>query len=155
MASGKMPLHKDSRKKTAFKCEFGTFQYRVVPMGSLSSTAHFQRFVETKLERHGVLHRLVHPESKNVNGAYFDPDGNRCVGFACVYIDDIVVFSHSADQHKKHVERLLEVLSMEGLRLNPSKCSFGCKYIQYLGVWVSIYMAADKVRSIIDMPLPN
>ena len=89
-----------------------------------------------------MLHRLLHPESKGVKGAYLDPDGNRCVGFACVYIDDIVVFSHSAEEHKRNVERLLEVLSLEGLRLNPSKCSFGCKYIQYLGVWV------DKEKSI-------
>eukprot|EP01050_Picozoa_sp_SAG11_P003944 SAG11_NODE_237_length_11835_cov_11.023347_8_plen_91_part_00 len=43
------------------------------------------------------------------------------MGFACVYIDDIVVFSHSAEEHKRNVERMLEVLSLEQQRGDEHK----------------------------------
>eukprot|EP01050_Picozoa_sp_SAG11_P014507 SAG11_NODE_1797_length_4246_cov_2.922354_1_plen_92_part_00 len=82
-----MPLHKDSRKKAAFKLANSVpFSTEWSLWGYFHQQHTFNGSVETKLERHGVLHRLVHPEAKNVNGAYFDPDDNTCVGFACVYI---------------------------------------------------------------------
>ena len=40
-----MGLHPDSRHKTSFSCEYGTFQYRVLPMGLLTASAAFQRWV--------------------------------------------------------------------------------------------------------------
>ena len=67
--------------RTAFTCEYGTFQYKVVPMGLLSSAQFFQSFVETKLDRHGILYRKVHERSDATN-TYIDEDGARS-SFPC------------------------------------------------------------------------
>ena len=51
------PLAEESCKYTAFQTPFGSYMYRVVPMGLVSSAAHFQRFVERKLKKYdGVLY---------------------------------------------------------------------------------------------------
>jgi hypothetical protein len=153
-----LALHKNSRHKTAFKCVFGTFEYCVAPMGLLTSAAWWQRFIEQKLSRHGILHRLVHPDMEPIKDSYTDSDGNKCVGMVCVYLDDIVIFSQSAEQHMKDIEKVFRVLSQENLYLAPEKSNLFCEYIQYLGVWVGqgkVYMSADKVRAILKMPLPN
>jgi hypothetical protein len=57
------PLDPATKHKTAFSCEFGSFQYRVVPMGLLSSAQFYQSFVEKKLDRHGILYKKVHASS--------------------------------------------------------------------------------------------
>ena len=62
-----LALSPKSRHKTAFKCEFGTFHYNVVPMGiemgMVSSAAYFQRHLENLLRRHGILCSKVHVSS--------------------------------------------------------------------------------------------
>ena len=84
-----------TKHKTAFTCEFGSFQYRVVPMGLLHSAQFYQRFIETKLDRHGVLYKKVHLTA-NLDGTYVDEDGVRCRGWCGAYLDDIIVFSKDA-----------------------------------------------------------
>jgi hypothetical protein len=54
-----MGLHPDSRHKTSFSCEYGTFQYRVLPMGLLTASAAFQRWVEGRLKKHNLLWQRV------------------------------------------------------------------------------------------------
>ena len=53
------PLAEESRFKGSFKCELGAFRYKVLSMGLVSSAAYYQRFVESKLDRHGILYRKV------------------------------------------------------------------------------------------------
>ena len=151
------PLAEESRFKCSFKCELGAFRYKVLPMGLVSSAAYYQRFVESKLDRHGVLYRKV-SATANDNDVYIDSDGMKCRGFVCIYLDDIVVFSRDAQQHRRHLERLFEVLSAENLYLAPDKCELFCKHIRYLGAIVGsgkLYMCPRKVYSVINMPLPN
>eukprot|EP01050_Picozoa_sp_SAG11_P017843 SAG11_NODE_2619_length_3169_cov_5.194788_3_plen_149_part_00 len=125
-----MALHKDSRHKTAFKCKFGHFQFCTVPMGLISSASFFQRWIESKLERHGILYRQVHVGSETIGEKQLDPEGNTYTGFATVYLDDVVIFSRSAEDHKRHLVKLLEVLSLEGLHLQKHKCNMFCEMIQ-------------------------
>jgi hypothetical protein len=54
-----MGLHPESRHKTSFSCEYGTFQYRVLPMGLLTASAAFQRWVEGRLKKHNLLWQRV------------------------------------------------------------------------------------------------
>ena len=61
-------------------------------MGLLSSAQFFQSFVETKLDRHGILYRKVH-ETSDLTDTYVDEDGVRCRGFCGAYVDDLIVFS--------------------------------------------------------------
>eukprot|EP01050_Picozoa_sp_SAG11_P026359 SAG11_NODE_6286_length_1344_cov_0.997590_2_plen_230_part_01 len=127
-------------------------------MGLISSASFFQRWIESKLERHGILYRQVHVGSDTIGEKYLDQEGNTYTGFATVYLDDVVIFSRLAEEHKRHLVKLLEVLSIEGLHLQKSKRNMFCEMIQYLGAWVGngkVYMSADKVRAILDLPLPN
>ena len=108
------PLDPATKHKTAFSCEFGSFQYRVVPMGLISSAQYYQSFVEKKLDRHGVLYKKVHASS-DLTDTYVDSDGVRCKGFVGVFIDDLIVFSEGADLHREHLSKLFRALSVENL----------------------------------------
>ena len=105
-----MGLHPESRHKTSFSCEYGTFQYRVLPMGLLTASAAFQRWVEGRLKKHNLLWQRVNIGDTS-EGTYLDQDNQRCKGWAACYMDDLIVFSNSAEDHQKHLYRLLEVLS--------------------------------------------
>ena len=56
---------------------------------------------------------------------------------AVLYLDDIVVFGKSLEQHFENLERVLERLSSTGLKLKPKKCKVLQKEIQFLGYLVS------------------
>jgi hypothetical protein len=110
-----MGLHPESRHKTSFSCEYGTFQYLVLPMGLLTASAAFQRGVEGRLKKHNLLWQRVNigDMSTTSEGTYLDQDNQRCKGWAACYMDDLIVFSNSAEDHQRHLTRLLEVLSEE------------------------------------------
>ena len=122
-------------------------------MGLLSSAQFFQSFVETKLDRHGILYRKVH-ETSDLSDTYIDEDGVRCRGFCGAYVDDLIVFSRSAEDHRRHLTTLFEVLSLEHLYLNVEKSHCFCKYVRFLGCVCGqnhIFMDGDKISAIIDM----
>eukprot|EP01050_Picozoa_sp_SAG11_P009394 SAG11_NODE_878_length_6760_cov_22.303558_3_plen_123_part_00 len=76
-------------------------------------------------------------------------------GYVAVYIDDLIVFSNSADDHKRHLLNLLDILSKERLYLNNEKSHYFCKYTRYLGAvcgYGVLLMCPEKIRSIVDMP---
>ena len=50
-----------------------------------------------------------------------------------VYLDDIVVFNKSMEEHKKHLEKVFEALRKNRLYLKKSKCVFGHTEIPFLG----------------------
>ena len=151
------PLAKESRHKTAFTCEYGSFEYCVVPMGLVQSAQYFQSFMERKLAKHDVLYHKVHVSSDD-KGTYTDSDGVKCKGFVAVYLDDLVIFSKDGPTHLMHLKTLFRALSTEGLHLNIDKCQLFCRYVRFLGSIVGkneLLMDPEKVRSIIDMPEPR
>jgi len=152
-----MGLHPDSRHKTSFSCEYGTFQYRVLPMGLLTASAAFQRWVEGRLKKHNLLWQRVNIGDTS-EGTYLDKDNQRCKGWAACYMDDLIIFSNSAEDHQRHLTRLLEVLSEEKIHLSVEKCAWACQYVRFLGCIVGnneLAMDPKKVRSIITMPCPQ
>ena len=75
-----------------------------------------------------------------------------------VYVDDMIAKSESEEEHLVNLRRLFERLQKFKLRLNPAKCTFGVKSRKLLGFIVSqkgIEVDPDKVRAIIEMPIPN
>ena len=50
-----------------------------------------------------------------------------------VYIDDILVFSHTLEKHLEHLQAVIERLEEAQLKLKPVKCQFICKEVDYLG----------------------
>ena len=53
--------------------------------------------------------------------------------FVCVYLDDILIFSNSLDQHKDHVRQVLEVLRQNQLCAKLAKCLFAQSSMEFLG----------------------
>ena len=56
-----------------------------------------------------------------------------CHGFAQSYIDDVVVYSRSWEEHLQHLRKVLSCLQQTGLSLKLPKCQFGLNKVHYLG----------------------
>jgi hypothetical protein len=122
-----------SRRFLAFITEDGTFQYRRVPFGVKIAPAHFQRAIDKILAKY------------------------RC-DFALAYIDDIVIYSRSFEQHVMHVSLVLQALEDVGMTLDHLKCHFGYDSIQLLGHRISrlgLSTLDDKVAAITSIPFPK
>ena len=73
--------------------------------------------------------------------------------FVIVYLDDILIFSKTLDEHLLHIHSVLERLREEKLLINLKKCSFAKKELVYLGFVVSpegLKMDPKKVKSILE-----
>ncbi len=75
-----------------------------------------------------------------------------------VYLDDIIIYSKSLEDHILDVEKVLTALDDEGLVLNSDKCSWAQSEILYLGHYVSgdgIQVNPNKVKAILEWPIPK
>ena len=73
------------------------------------------------------------------------------------YLDDIIIFSETEEQHLAHIEEIFKWLEAADLKMKRSKCDFFKKHIHYLGHLISadgIRPLKDKLDSIRDMPAP-
>ena len=114
LASGywQIRVHPDSREKTAFVTPQGLFEFRVMPFGLTNAPSVFQRLMQRVLAG-------LNPEE--------GPD------FVAVYIDDILVFSRTLEEHLEHLRAVIERLEEAQLKLKPVKCQFIRKEVDYLG----------------------
>jgi hypothetical protein len=79
-------------------------------------------------------------------------------GHVIVYLDDILIFTESMEEHRKIVKRVLEVLQENKLFLKPEKCEFERTEIEYLGVIIShnsMKMDPVKIARIMEWPEPK
>ncbi|KAK1693348.1 hypothetical protein QYE76_010045 [Lolium multiflorum] len=98
--------------KTAFKTHQGHYQFRVMPFGLCNAPATFQCVMNSVLRP--CLRRSV-----------------------LVFMDDILVYSPSLEQHREHLREVLTLLRDDKLFVKRSKCSFACHTLEYLGHIVS------------------
>ena len=114
LASGywQIRVHPSSTEKTAFITPQGLFEFKVMPFGLTNAPSVFQRLM------HRVLQSLNPAEG---------PD------FVSVYIDDVLVFSPTLSDHLQHLQLVIERLHEVGLKLQPVKCHFIRKEVEYLG----------------------
>ncbi|CAF4054091.1 unnamed protein product [Didymodactylos carnosus] len=78
--------------------------------------------------------------------------------FCQVYLDDIVVFSKSYDQHLVHMKKVFECLKENNLQLNPSKCSIAHSNIDYPGSTITektITPLNEKINAILKLSEPG
>ena len=79
-------------------------------------------------------------------------------GIIVVYLDDILIFMTTEEEHERAVQRVLEVLVEHKLFLHPEKCEFHRKQIEYLGLVISknkVKMDLVKVARVRDWPIPE
>ena len=78
--------------------------------------------------------------------------------FWYAYINDLLIASRSANEHKQHLRLVLERLSEHGILINPFKCVFGVKQLDFLGHHVDnqgIRPLEEKVQVIREFPQPT
>ena len=121
------------RKYTAFSTNEGHFHYNRMPFGLKNAPATFQRMMDTALK--GLIGKI-----------YF------------VYLDDIVVFGRTLEEHNKNLVTLLERLKSTGLKLQPDKCEFLRPELEYLGHLITsdgVKPNPDKIASVRNFEVPR
>ncbi|KAG5848674.1 hypothetical protein ANANG_G00101330 [Anguilla anguilla] len=119
--------------KTAFNTPTGHYEYLVMPFGLTNAPAMFQALVND------ILRDMV----------------NR---FVFVYIDDILIFSKSVQEHVQHVRRVLQRLLENQLYVKAEKCAFHQESVSFLGFIIfagGIQMDGGKVRVVSEWPIPK
>jgi hypothetical protein len=112
--------------KTAFRTKYGLYKYRVMPFSLTNAPASFQRWMNEVLSD------------------YLDI-------FCIAYLDNILIYSDSMEEHRKHVRMVLRWLRDVGLTLKPSKCEFHTKKMEYLGYIISptgLQMDPEKIKTV-------
>ena len=130
-------MHPDSQQKTAFTTNYGLFKFCVMPFGLQNAPAVFQRLMQ------GILTGMNPSDG---------PD------FVSLYLDDILVFSPSLEDHLNHLGQVLNRLSEVGLKLKPSKCHFVTLRVEYLGHLITpqgIKPNSEHERAVTDFPVPT
>ena len=139
-------LKDDDKPKTAFRTPFGHYQFRVLPFGLTNAPGTFQ----------GVMNNVFNPPKFCADGS-LNPK-HRLSDFSCVFIDDILVFSKTAAEHKEHLETVLSELRDHKLLIKPSKCVWGQTELPYLGHIIGqdgVKPDPKKVQSVFDWPRPT
>lgn len=126
-------IRKEDRWKTAFKTRYGQFEYTVMPFGLTNAPATFQAYINR------ALAGLVDV-------------------FCVVYLDDILIYSRTREEHTQHILQVLDRLEQFQLFAKPSKCSFYQERVEFLGFIIDqegITMDPKRVESIQSWPAPE
>jgi len=79
-------------------------------------------------------------------------------GIVVVYLDDILIFTKTEEEHTQAVRQVLQVLKENKLFLRPEKCEFYKQQIEYLGLVISeneVFMDLVKVTGVREWPIPE
>ncbi|GKC15537.1 putative reverse transcriptase domain-containing protein [Tanacetum coccineum] len=126
-------VHEDDIPKTAFRTRYGHFEFTVMPFGLTNAPAVFM----------DLMNRVCKP--------YLDK-------FVIVFIDDILVYSKSKDEHEVHLRLVLELLKKEELYAKFSKCEFWLQEVQFLGHVVNqngIHVDPSKIEAVKNWKAPT
>ena len=135
LASGywQVEMDHDSVEKTAFTSRRGLFEFTVMPFGLCNAPSTFQRLMDLVL-----------------NGYLWH--------FCTVYLDDIVIYSETFEQHLSHLEQIFNCLPQAGLSLKGVKCDFGKAEVSFLGHIISakgVRADSKKIATILNWPIPS
>lgn len=120
-------------EKTAFNCRYGHYEFLVLPFGLCNAPATFMY----------LMNELFKP--------FLDT-------FVIVYLDDILIYSKSLNEHRHHVKQVLEILRENNLYAKKEKCELFREEVSFLGHRVSgngIGMEKEKIDAVLKWPVPS
>lgn len=126
-------LNEEDRKKTAFSVNNGKYEFCRLPFGLKNAPSIFQRAIDDVLREE--IGKICH-----------------------VYIDDVIIFSSTADQHLKDIEKILQLLTNANMRISSKKSKFFRKEVEFLGFIVNgngIQTCPNKVNDILKYEEPK
>lgn len=121
------------REKTAFVTPDGLYEFKVMPFGLCSAPATFQRVMDTVLA--GLKWQM-------------------CL----VYLDDVVVFAPTFEEHLQRLEAVLQAIKSSGLTLKSEKCRFAYEELKFLGHVVNsegVLPDPEKTAAVAKFPQPT
>ena len=119
--------------KTAFRTPFGLYQFKVLTFGLTNAPATFQSVMND------MLREFVND-------------------FVVVYLDDILIYSKSAEEHERHLRKVLQKLREHKFYANLKKCEFMKQEIAFLGHIVGvngIKVDPRKVQAVSEWEVPK
>ena len=123
----------DSIPATAIRTHFGTFEFMVMNFGPTNAPAQWQRLVEEVLRPY-----------------LYD--------FVVIYLDDLVVYSKTWEEHEEHLRLVYRLLIANKLHLRLAKCYFYSTKIKFLG-WIiekgTLTSDPEKLKTLKDWPQPE
>lgn len=129
-----IPIRKSDRYKSAFVTQHGHYEWRSMPFGLKIAPAVFQRILSGIIKRYGLSDFVVN------------------------YLDDILIYSRSFEEHLVHLRKLISAIYAEGFRFNFKKCNFASSSIQYLGHILgpdTVKPMQDNLVAINQFPVPS
>lgn len=126
-------MEESDKPKTAFVCPLGFFEFNRMPQGVTNAPSTFQRLMERCM---GELHLRE----------------------VLVFIDDLIIYAPTLEEHEARLMRVLHRLKEFGLKLSLEKCSFFQTSVKYLGHVVSeagIETDPDKIKTLSSWPVPQ
>ncbi|KAL6459344.1 hypothetical protein MHYP_G00328160 [Metynnis hypsauchen] len=121
------------KPKTAFVCPLGFYEFNRMPQGVTNAPSTFQRLMERCMDSLNLKEVLV-------------------------FLDDIIVFSSTLEEHETRILHVLQQLREYGLKLSPTKCHFFQSSVRYLGHIVSskgVETDPEKVSALRSWPRPQ
>jgi len=128
-----IPVAEEDKHLTDFTCHLGAWQCVRLPFGLCNARTTFQRAMDMILA--GVKWQI-------------------CL----VYLDDVIVFSGSPEEHLQHVEEVLTLLGNTGVTLKASKCHFFPEEVEYLGHVIRpgrVHVLEKNVRALRGLRYPE
>jgi hypothetical protein len=119
--------------KTAFNTRYGKYEFLVMPFGLTNAPATFQT----------LMNSILRP--------YIDK-------FILVYLDDILIYSNSEEEHREHIKIVLQALREHKLYARPDKYMFNKPTVEFCGHIVGqgvIKVLDSKVKAIREWPQPR
>ncbi|KAI3492741.1 hypothetical protein L1887_42593 [Cichorium endivia] len=128
-----LKVQEEDVPKTAFRTRYGHYEFVVMPFGLTNAPAVLI----------DLMNRVCRP--------YLDK-------FVIVFIDDILIYSRSKEEHSQHLRQVLETLRAEKLYAKFSKCEFWIRKVDFLGHVVSkegIHVDPTKIKAIENWEAPR
>ncbi|KAF7704237.1 hypothetical protein HF521_021309, partial [Silurus meridionalis] len=128
-----IPMSAPDKEKTAFICPVGFYQFERMPQGICGAPATFQRVMERTVGDMNFLEVLV-------------------------YLDDLIIFGRTIEEHEERLLKVLDRLREEGLKISLDKCQFGRTSVNYVGHIVSqngISTDPSKIEAVVSWPQPQ